>query len=201
MKKRSMTFYNTALAVGAFLIVAGFLMFAYLAGGGKFSGDFLRQSVFLLAGAAFVYLALLFTRSSFHFFVGLLLVSSSALNVLVERDVIPFTMREWWPLVVILSGLCFFAAGIWKSRRLRLSFMFPSVTLIALGALFMFFSFDVITMSFRSFVSVFGPFFLVAVGLFIVLFFLLQKKYTQLQMPDDDLYEEDSLFSEQDNAK
>lgn len=193
MKTHSNFFYSVALATGMVLIVAGFLLFVTLI---DVEGAPATKPniVCTLCGAAFLYLNMVWTKRATHLFIGLFLMTSGIFSLLVVHRIVPHTMNEWWPILVVFAGLCFFTAGMYRKHKMRLSIIFPASTLVIMGVLFMLFSFHIAPMSFRSAVAIFGPFCLIAMGVFIVAFFLLQRKYSTLRIDE----EEDALESSSD---
>lgn len=191
MKIHSNLFYAVTLALGMIFIVAGFLLFVTLVDA-EGAPDTKAHIACTLCGAFFLYLNMACTHRPTHLFLGTFLMASGVFSLLVAHRIIPYSMNEWWPILVVFAGLCFFAAGMSRRRKIRLSIVFPSATLAVLGGLFMLFSFHAAPMSFRSAVAIFGPFCLSAMGVFIVAFFLLQRKYNSLRIPEE---EEDDDFS------
>lgn len=178
-------FYCVLLGIGMALIVSGFLLFVSLADA-EGAPDTRANIACTLCGAVFLYLTMIKTRKATHLFLGMFLMLSGVFSMLVAHRLIPYTMNEWWPVLVVFAGICFFTAGMFRRRKLRLAIVFPSITLVVLGTLFMLFSFHVAPMSFRSAVAIFGPFCLMAMGVFIVAFFLLQRKYNTLRINEED---------------
>lgn len=185
MKTHSNLFYAVLLAIGMVLIVAGFLLSMSLVHPDS-AGDTRPAVLCVLCGALFLYLTMTLTRKSAHFFIGVFFMAAGVFSLLVAHRIIPYSMNEWWPILVVFAGVSFFVSGMYRRRKMRLSIVFPSATLVILGALFMLFSFHVAPMSFRSAVAVFGPFCLMAMGVFIVAFFLLQRRYNSLCIPEED---------------
>lgn len=183
--EHSALFYCILLAVGMALIISGFFLFLSLIDA-KGAPD-TRANVFCtLCGAAFLYLTMIKTKKATHLFLGLFLTTAGAFSLLVCHRIIGHTMTQWWPILVVFAGVYFFIAGMFRRRKVRLAVVFPSATLVVLGSLFMLFSFHIAPISFRSAVAIFGPFCLMAMGVFIVAFFLLQRKYNTLRITDEE---------------
>lgn len=192
MKTHSTLFYSILLAVGMVFITAGFLLFVSLVDT-EGAPDTRMNIACTLCGALFLYLTMVRTKRPTHLFAGMFLMTAGVFSLLVVHRIIPYTMNEWWPILVVFGGVYFFVAGMFRKRKMRLSIVFPAVTLVLLGVLFMLFSFHLAPMSFRSAVSIFGPFCLIAMGVFIVAFFLLQRRYNTLCLLDEE--EGDALDS------
>ena len=65
-----MRFYNMILALGIFLITAGFIMFILSPGGTDSLVITVWPLVGIVCGAVFLYFTLSFTHNSFHFFLA-----------------------------------------------------------------------------------------------------------------------------------
>ncbi|MBU0954959.1 MAG: hypothetical protein KKI09_05955, partial [Spirochaetes bacterium] len=106
-------------------------------------------------------------------FVSLLVLLYSGLILLVY--VTPLTIRVVWPLFVIASGIAIIPAGIMRYKRLRPVFFVPGSAFLILGTLFCIFSFGFSSMSFRSFITIWWPAFILAGGLFLFMIYLINK--------------------------
>lgn len=185
MKRHSMRFYNMILALGIFLITAGFIMFILSPGGTDSLFMTAWPVVGMVLGAVFLYFTLSFTHNSFHFFLGIFCALSGIFFGLVTSGVVPKTLHEWWPASVVFASLALLASGFYKAHKLRIAYTFPAVTLLLLGIVFLLFSFRAIPVSFKSFALMFVPFFIIISGVFMVVLFLLQRKYNQFYVEED----------------
>ena len=180
-----MRFYNMILALGIFLITAGFIMFILSPGGTDSLVTTVWPLVGIVCGAVFLYFTLSFTHNSFHFFLGIFCALSGIFFGLVTSGVVPKTLHEWWPASVVFASLALLASGFYKAHKLRIAYTFPAVTLLLLGIVFLLFSFRAIPVSFKSFALMFVPFFIIISGVFMVVLFLLQRKYNQFYVEED----------------
>ena len=185
MKRHSMRFYNMILALGIFLITAGFIMFILSPGGTDSLFMTAWPVVGMVLGAVFLYFTLSFTHNSFHFFLGIFCALSGIFFGLVTSGVVPKTLHEWWPASVVFASLALLVSGFYKAHKLRIAYTFPAVTLLLLGIVFLLFSFRAIPVSFKSFALMFVPFFIIISGAFMVVLFLLQRKYNQFYVEED----------------
>ena len=180
-----MRFYNMILALGIFLITAGFIMFILSPGGTDSLVMTVWPIVGIVFGAVFLYFTLSFTHNSFHLFLGIFCSLSGIFFGLVTGGIIPKTLNEWWPASVIFASFALLAAGFYKAHKLRIAYTFPAVTLLLFGIVFLLFSFRIIPGSFKSFVLTFIPFFIISSGIFMVVLFLLQQKYNQFYVEEE----------------
>ena len=196
MKKHPAVFYNTLLAVGILSIISGFLLFVSSVETSDNLRSFLVPMLLIVCGAVFLYFTMCFTNSTFHLFLGMELCFAGVFSMLVVQHILPLSLREWWPIFVVFSGFAFFFAGLYRHRRMLAAYTLPSVLLIVLGLLFLLFSFHAVTISFRSFVAIFGPFVLIAGGVTLVILFQIQRKNSGFSIPDeaDEIESENGAF-------
>ncbi|MBP5520444.1 MAG: hypothetical protein J6X84_07695 [Treponema sp.] len=145
-------------------------------------------------GLAIIILSKKVTKQFSHTFLGFLYLIWSVLFLFTEL-VLPYTFKQIWPLFGVSAGLLWFIAGRIKYGRLKYGFVIPSVTLFGMGIWYSFFSFKIIKLSFRSVVSILGPLFMVAIAVFLVVFFLIQQRHTELIVSD----EETGVFSDEES--
>lgn len=125
--------------------------------------------------------------------IGLILLVDGLILGLVNLHLVPVTLRQIWPVFVIIAGVFFLASDLFVYRRLRTAFLFPSIMLIFLGAGFLVFSTDVFHVSFRKFISVFWPFVVVVFGIFLIVVYAMQRlNNNQFPYMQDDTLVEDN---------
>ena len=146
-------------------------------------------------GLSVVIISRKITKKFFHLFVGLLYLFWSILSLFMEL-VFPYTIKEFWPLFGIITGLLWFIAGRMKYGRLKFGFVIPSVTLLGMGLWYSLFSFEIIKLSFKSVACTLGPVFMVSIAVFLVLFFLAQQRHKELVFSD----EETGVFSDEESS-
>jgi hypothetical protein len=121
-------------------------------------------------------------------FLTLLVFLYSALLLLVYASTL--TLRSMWPLFVVATGIAVLPAGYLRYKRLRPVFFVPGTAFLILGALFSIFSFGFSALSFRTFVIIWWPGFIVAGGLFLFMIYFVNKsiykhRNTDPVMPED----------------
>ena len=132
-------------------------------------------------------------KQSFFLAMGLTLLVDGALACMVKADFFPFTLSQIWPVFVIIAGLIVFGADLFIFRRIRTSFLFPSVMLVILGSGFLVFSTDLFHVSFRKIISVFWPVVLIVFGIFLLAVYEIQRiNYKKFPYMQDDTLEEDN---------
>jgi hypothetical protein len=201
MKKFSMPFLYILLAVGLFCILAGTVLLVIF-----FSSTtnvvLSRWPVLMLAvGGLFLYVALAFTHSAYQLFLGMNFCFSGILIMLFQAGLVTSTLRELWPVCVIFSGISLVPSGYFGYRRFRTVYLFPAGLLVFLGLVFFLFSFHLIHMSLRHFISLWWPVVLIVIGGLLVGIFLYQKNCKDVfpYMTDDsvdDPYDNDRYFDD-----
>ena len=134
-------------------------------------------------------------KQGFLLGMGLTLFIDGIIICLVNFKFLNVTLKQIWPLFVIIAGFCFLGADLFVYRRLRTAFLFPSIMLVFLGAAFLIFSSDVFLISFRRFISVCWPVVLVVFGILLLSVYGIQRiNNKQFQFPymQDDTLEEDN---------
>lgn len=133
------------------------------------------------------------TKNTLIIAFGFMLIFDGLLFGLINSPYCSMGIKGLWPLLFILAGLSFFASDFYIFKRLRTVFLFPSVMLIVLGVFFLMFSLHVIPVSFKQFVVISWPYWLIVLGLILVLVYGMQRikdrKFPYMQ--DDSL--EDNL--------
>ena len=184
------------LVLGILLVVIGGFLFVSFFEGNKNTFFTILQILTILCGAIFLCSSLVLTYAPLHMFLGLYLFLSGIFLILISNNFIAYSLKELWPLTVIIAGASLFCAGIYKHKKILFAYLFPSVALILLGALFMLFSLHIVHISFRNFISIVGPFLLIVAGAFLIGLFFLQQRYHQFYIEDenDSIIEDDSIF-------
>jgi len=132
--------------------------------------------LFSLSGSVLLYLALTGTKPALFTFSGLFLSCCSLLFLIADARIIPYTIKQVWPVTVVLSGLALFPAGYVRFRKFQVSYMVPGIVLAALGFVFLCFSLNIIKISFAEFARAWWPLIFVIFGLSLVVLFVYTKK-------------------------
>lgn len=150
-----------------------------------------------IIGHSIIFISKKLTKKFFHFFVGLLLVGWSILSFLIAA-VLPFTIKEMWPMYGVGAGVALYVSGLLKYKAVKFGYGIPAVVLFGMGIWYSLFSMNIIKMSFRTVVATLGPFFMGSVALFLILFFLLQQHHDELVIKDEEIgafSDEETLFN------
>lgn len=185
MKKVSSFIADLILSIGVaiilFLIISAILI-------QQFESNLLLNTFSILAaifGLCVTIIGIGFTKKIHQIFMGLELLFWGTGIWLRLCNYIPFAFVEVWPVIGVSAGIFLFIAGIIRYRKLLFRYFIPSITLFLLGVWFMLFSLKIIKISFRDVAIVGGPLFFIMSGIFIIGFFLLQRKYTNLVVSDE----------------
>ena len=173
MKKFTVPILNVLLAVGVVCVFMGFFLLIHPFAGVGNVAPFVNICL-ILVGALCFYVSLVTYRHAPLFFFGLYLCLAASLYLFVTSGILSVSWTQLWPGGVVLCGICLFLTGLFRHRKVRSAYLFPGVLLVLLGAVFLLFSFDIVTISFREFVTRSWPFFLMGVGAFLIGLFLYQ---------------------------
>ena len=186
MKKKSSIAADLILSLGS-LVFLGLTVIAILKSQREHSSifDFLPIAI-IACGIPLSILGIHYTKKLHHIFVGLELVFWGLYLCLLMNHVLPFRFVQFWPVIGVTAGLFLYIAGIVCYHKLKLRYFVPALTLFLMGVWFLLFSFGIIKVPFRVVALVGGPLFFIMTGMFIIIFFMLQKKYTNLVIPEED---------------
>lgn len=168
-------FLNTVLAIGMFLVFAGFLIFASFAGKYAPFLFLVLPLIFFISGLIFLYIYMAFSRTPFKLFCGLELTLCGIYSIFIVDKIFLFSMEKGWPVFILITALSLFAAGISSGKRPALYYTFPALFLLFLGIVMLLFSFKVIKISLRQLMLFVGPAIIVLGGIFLILLFLHRK--------------------------
>ena len=157
-------------------IATGFLFF--VSSLAHTSSVFMRvwPSALFVLGLLFLFLVLNTKATKFNFFLAVFLTLAGIFFTLVENEIIPYTIKEWWPAFLIFVAIAVFALSFFKYKKIIARFAIPATMLLILGLVFLFFSFHFASISFRKFFILSFPFLLIGSGIFMIASFVIQKK-------------------------
>ena len=154
-----------------------------------------RPVTLLCAGVVCLFVAFAVMQSGLVVFVGLLSFLCGLVVLLVEAHIVPRSYDGMWPAFLIATGLALFPAGLYRLKRLRTIYLFPAISMVVLGCVFLLFSLHVVPMTFGQFMVQWWPLLLVGGGLALVIIFVVQ----QVNSKDFPYLEDDSLVDGDDN--
>ena len=191
-KLREISGKTIALVLGIILVIAGiFLMATH-----SFTSEgtiLVRVIVNIFLGALLLFLGLGPFSNWFLILAGLFILQLGFLLLLVDLHVIPYTMRQAWPILVSAAGISLVPAGLYRLKRMRSIYLFPAILLILLGVFFSLFSFRILHVSLSLFMHQWWPALMVVTGLVLVVLYFIQqvRKKDFPYMDDDSLMEDD----------
>lgn len=175
------------IAAGIILAISS-LVFAIINPASK-SIDILNLIFLILqagVGIAIMIVSLKVTHKFFHIFIGLVFLFWSIISILINV-VLPYTEKELWPLYGVAAAIAMFISGYRKYGSIKFGYLIPSVFFFGMGIWYLFFSMNIITLSFRLVVMTLGPVFLISVAAILVIYFLVQQKHKELVVSDDEI--------------
>ena len=197
MKKKSIFVANLILILGT-LFLMGVIIMAILMNQTQHNFFIDYIPIFVAAvGMPVIILGIGFTKQIHHIFIGFELFFWGIILCLFMKQLLPFRFVQWWPVIGVVSGLFLFIAGHISYRSLKFRYFIPALVLFLMGIWFLLFSFSIIKVPFHIVAIVGGPLFFIMSGIFLVIFFMLQRKYTNLIVQDD----ESAEFDAEDNPE
>lgn len=195
MKKITVPVLNILLAAGIVLVLSGLLLISRFSAGLGAGIPVVPVSMMVL-GAAIFYVAMTLVHWAIVFFIGMLVFCIGLCMTFASAGVLMLSPRNLWPIGVLLCGVCLILTCIFKHRRIRGVYLFPSVLIEALGVIFLLFSLNIIKISFSSFMAKWGPLILIAAGASLIAVFLWQRNFNDF-FP----YDKDELSDSTDEEK
>lgn len=190
-KLREISGKTFALVLGIILVIAGIFLMAQHSFTSEESIT-MRVKVNIIAGAVFLFLGLGPFSNWFLILLGLFTLQMGFLFLLTDLHVIPFTMRQTWPILVSAAGISLVPAGLYKLKRMKSIYLFPAILLILLGVFFSLFSFRILNVSLSLFMHQWWPILIVITGvILVVLYFIQQVRKKDFPYMDDDSLMED----------
>ena len=185
MKKITVPVLNALLAAGVILIIVGLLLISRLSAG--WGSEIPAFSIAIMVfGAAVFYVAMTLIHWAVFFFTGLFVFCMGLCMTFIFTNVLPFTTEHLWPICVILCGMCLILTCVFKHRKIRGVYLFPSLLIEVLGIAFLLFSLDVIKISLSLFVAKWGPLMLILAGAALVGVFFWQRNFNEFFPYDKD---------------
>lgn len=185
MKKITVPVLNALLAAGLILVLAGLLLILRFYAG--FGAEFpVLSALTMMLGAVIFYGAMTLLHWAVLFFSGLLVFCIGLCMTFVFSGVLPLGSENLWPIAVILCGVCLILTCVFKHRKIRGVYLFPSVLIEVLGIVFLLFSLDIIKVSFSTFMSKWGPLVLIFAGAVLIGVFLWQRNFNDFFPYDKD---------------
>lgn len=172
LNKRSL---NLLLATGLFCIAGGIFLLLCMAAGESLTTPILVPILTLAAGVFMIFYAFTRYKTVWTVFFGYFLTASCFFIMICSSDITDHSMSQLWPVLAIICGITFFAAGLTAHRKITLSNFIFSLYMVLMGVLFLLFSMDIIKVPFSTFASRWWPLLLIAFGLLLVLVFIYKQ--------------------------
>lgn len=157
----------------------------------------LRPSCFtIFIGGLFLFFGLGFVHNSLMIFFGVMIFTLGIPMLLRSLEILPITNFQMIPYAMICAGLGLFVAGLYRMRKIRSSYIFPSLGLVLIGLFFLLFSSGLLKLSLTSFLSRWYPLILLAGGGTLVVIFYIQQ-IKKKDFPYIDSEKDESLDDEE----
>jgi hypothetical protein len=155
--------------IGFFLMLLGVISLVRSIVG--FSGlSIFLAFLFVIIGCLFAVLAIKLNKKVVYLFFASFFCMVGFFVFLVALGIIPGSfLIKAWPLISVFSGLALLPAGWRYYGSFRAKYVVPSCAFVALGIVFLVFSFDIVTFSFKQFILDWWPLLIVLAGIILVL--------------------------------
>ncbi len=179
------------LIVGLFFVIGGSsLLVAFFSPLETYS-FLIFPTVVIVLGITMLYQNLTGKKHTYFTFIGLFLCSNWLLLLLVNSHIIPYSIGELWPIMIMLSALVLIPLGFIRYGFLPISFVVSGCMLFGFGIVFLLFSLDIISMSITTFAKRWWPMIFVVFGILLIcLFFYSQKHKREEWVKNSDDYED-----------
>ena len=139
-----------------------------------------------LLGIGIIILGKMITHKFFHMFIGLAFFLCSLVSIIMVL-VLPFAIKELWPVYGVIAGISLFISGFVKYKSVKFGYLIPAVTLVGMGIWYLLFSLQLMPLSFSMVVYTLGPAFLIMIAVLLVAYFFVQQKHSDLVFKDDEI--------------
>jgi hypothetical protein len=180
MKKFSAPVLYIILAIGILCILAGLVLPVVFFSDIPTVSLYRCPIIMLFLGGLLLYLSLAFTHRAHQLFLGMNLCFSGFLILVFRAGLVTVSFRELWPVCVIFCGLTLVPSGYFRYRTIRTMYLFPAILLIFLGLFFCLFSFHIIRMPLREFISIWWPVVLIFIGGLLIGTFQYQRNFSSV---------------------
>ena len=139
-----------------------------------------------LLGIVIIIIGKKITHKFFHMFIGIAFFLCSLVLIMMVL-VLPFTIKELWPVYGVIAGISLFISGFLKYKSVKFGYLIPAVTLVGMGIWYLMFSLQLMPLSFSMVVYTLGPAFLIMIAVLLVAYFFVQQKHSDLVFKDDEI--------------
>lgn len=133
---------------------------------------FLRSGIAVVLGFFFLYYSMAKKKTIWSLFLGISLTLVGFFILLLDLNFIDYSITELWPVIVIICGFSYLAAGLSIKKKLTVSVAVLSFVLTVMGIFFLLFSINIIDIPFVVFAARWWPILLILLGLGLVILFL-----------------------------
>lgn len=174
------------LCVSLIIFVCVFIVVTKMQGKVSVFITSILPAVQIFLGLFAVYVALKVTKKGYQVFSSLLFLLLGLYQFLLMNEVIPFSLKETWPIIGVISSLCLLVSGVYRYRKMKILYIVPSFILLLMSLWYSLFSFKVIKQPFSFVVLSLGPAFVIITVAMLIIFYFLQKKHRELIIEDEE---------------
>lgn len=187
---KKIKFQKTLLILGLSLVLIGILLSVFIQVGFSAVKHYaLRPIIVLLLSLVAFYRGFVAEKRTVPLFFGLFLFLCGIIILLADSSVIPFSIYQLWPVMVISCALSLFVSNLVVHKKIAASVLVPSIIILGMGIVFLLFALDVITVSIRTLVAQWWPILVVFFGMGLVILFFHNQR--GLQNGKNKLFDDD----------
>ena len=198
MNKTKLILLDIAAYLGSGLFLCAFIFSIFVTNPNYINIiSFMPVLAFILGVISLVF-TFVYSHKAYHLFLGLFLILGSTFIFLCIKNIVSWTIDQWWPLLGVLVGFSSFFAGKYKYQKIKIGYAIPSLSIFLFGLWLSLFSFKIVKISFTTVALIGAPLFMILVCIFLVALLLVQQKYKNLVVKDDssDSFDDDELTVE-----
>lgn len=201
MKRPNLVFFNILLGLTTFCFIVALFYF--------FNNPLLNPTSYIFAVC--LYFQLIFgvfaifwstkkTKKAYQLFLGLIFLFWSVTSLFFFYFS-PKTINSFWPIYGAETGIMLFISGLYKYKKLKFGYLFPSVTLFIICFWYFLFTLKIIDVPFSKVARISIPIFFFTIAILLILFFILQKKNKKFFINDEEQgsFSDEEILLEDDN--
>ena len=161
--------------IGLFLMILGTtFLFGPMEGRSRLS--LFIAFLLVVMGVFCAVFAIKLNKQTAYLFLATFFFLSGIFLLLLALDIIPLSLTEAWPLLSVISGASLLPLALRRRGGFKPSYFVSSCVFIILGLVMLFFSLNIVPITFRQFIQEWWPVLVILSGLILVLISLSVRK-------------------------
>jgi len=173
-------FPNKLLFFGVLFILIGVLLQLWTTGYLPGFID-LWPVIFIILGFIAMYYVWVQDASEHYIFIGMFFILGGSYFLLINTVLSEGGIEQYWPFFMAITGISIIPYAMRKQGRQRMALIIPGVSITLLGLIFLIFSLDLVEISFRKFVIIWWPAFIILFGVILLALYLYKQQIEKSQ--------------------